>query len=322
MSLVRVQDLVPLSHWHIEVLHLLLQQGNSWFDQLRACLQYLVEPSGSLRDRRLHPPHTWPDLKPGQGQAAIWRSQGLDLEAVIAEVFNIRRPLQKFHGGQLEKLFGKQELMWQHPKIAAALAKMEGDQVASRVMSSVRAVWRCLAAVHREVHQAHPNVDAVKVHVGKFLHEVDFLRSTATPKPCRYRGRFYDHALASHVVKDLEVLHGHDLGLVHLCTRSLEHNNRPLKSLYQRIPSGGAPSQQSSGSCRIEIVWKRLFAMNKMLRRSCYKQMNLEDETRELLDDCGGSESTGDSELGSGSADDVDEGPSDRCVGAHECVTP
>jgi hypothetical protein len=37
-------------------------------------------------------------------------------------------------------------------------------------------------------------------------------------------------------------------------------------------------------AARIEIVYKRLFAMNRMLRRSCYKQMDSEDMTRELLE--------------------------------------
>jgi hypothetical protein len=280
-TLVHVQDLVPLSQWHIEVLHLLIQQGNSWFDQARAALQYMVEPSGNLRDMSRHPPETWPELKSGLGQAAIWRSQGLDLEAIIQEVLKIRRPLQKYHGGQLEKIYGQQHLIWEHPKISEALGKMSVDSVQSRVVTSVKSVWKCLSAVHREVHQAHPDVDVVKGYVSVFLREVDVLRSQDTPKPCRYRGKFYDHALASHVVKDLENLKGHDLGLVHFCTRSLEHNNRPLKALYSRIPAGGDPMQRSA---RIEIVYKRLFAMNRMLRRSCYKQMDSEDKMRELLE--------------------------------------
>jgi hypothetical protein len=142
-------------------------------------------------------------------------------------------------------------------------------------------VWKCLSAVHREVHQAHPDVDVVKGYVGAFLDEVDLLQGQNTPKPCQYWGKFYDHALASHVVKDLENLKGHDLGHVHFCTRSLEHNNRPLKALYSRIPAGGDLMHHVT---RIEIVWRRLFAMNRMLRRSCYKQMNAEEKVRELLE--------------------------------------
>jgi hypothetical protein len=36
---------------------------------------------------------------------------------------------------------------------------------------------------------------------------------------------------------------------------------------------------------RIEIVWRRLFAMNRMMRRSRHKQMmNAEEKFRELLE--------------------------------------
>jgi hypothetical protein len=146
-------------------------------------------------------------------------------------VCNIRRPLQKYHGGQLEKIYGQHDLIWEHPKLAAALSRMAGDRVCRQVMTSVKSVWKCLSAVHRGVRQAHPDVHLVKGYVGALLHEVDLLRGQNTPNPCRYRGKFYDHALASHVVKDLENLKGHDLGLVQFCTRSLEHNNRPLKAL-------------------------------------------------------------------------------------------
>jgi hypothetical protein len=121
----------------------------------------------------------------------------------------------------------------------------------------------------------------LKAYVGAFLDEEDLLRGQNTPKPCRYRGKFYDHALASHVVKDLENLKGHDLGPIHFCTRSLEHNNRPLKALYSRTPAGGDPMHHV---VRIEIVWRRLFEMKRMLRRFCYKQMNAEEKLRELLE--------------------------------------
>jgi hypothetical protein len=134
-------------------------------------------------------------------------------------------PPPKFHGGQLKKIYGQQNLIWEHPKTTVALCKMCGDSVWRQVATSVKSVWKCLSAVHREVHQAHPDVDVVKGYVSVFLREVDVLRSQDTPKPCRYRGTFYDHALASHVVKDLEILKGHNLGHVHFCTRSLEHNS-------------------------------------------------------------------------------------------------
>jgi hypothetical protein len=172
---VHVRHLVPLSQWRIEVLHLLIQQGNSWFDQTRAALQYMVQPSEKLRDVSRHPPDTWPDLESGVGQAAIWRSRGLDLEAVVQDVFNIRRPLQKYHGGQLEMIHGQQHLIWEHSKLAAALSKMAGDRVCRRVMTSVKSAWKCLSSVNREVHQAHPAVDVVMGYIRAFLHEVDLL---------------------------------------------------------------------------------------------------------------------------------------------------
>jgi hypothetical protein len=72
--------------------------------------------------------------------------------AVVQEVFNIRRPLQKCHGEQLEKMYGQQHLIWEHPKLAAALSRMAGDSVCRRVKTSVKSVWKCLSAVHRGVH--------------------------------------------------------------------------------------------------------------------------------------------------------------------------
>jgi hypothetical protein len=74
-------------------------------------------------------------------------------------------------------------------------------------MTSVRSVWKCLSAVHREVHQAHPDVDVVKGYVRAFLDEVDLLRGQNTPKPCRYRGKFYDDALASSPGKPYSIRH-------------------------------------------------------------------------------------------------------------------
>jgi hypothetical protein len=95
--------------------------------------------------------------------------------AGVQEVFNIRRPLQKYHSGQLEKIYGQQHFILEHHKLAAALSRMAGDSVCRRVMTSVKSVWKCLSAVHREVHQAYPDVDVVKGYVGAFLDEVDLL---------------------------------------------------------------------------------------------------------------------------------------------------
>jgi hypothetical protein len=47
-----------------------------------------------------------------------------------------------------------------------------------------------------------------------------------------------------------------------------------------RISAGDDPMHHVT---RIEIVWRRLLAMNRMLRCSCYKQMNAEEKVRELL---------------------------------------
>jgi hypothetical protein len=108
--------------------------------------------------------HLLMSLLTGMGGAG---SQGLDLEAIVQEVLKICRPLQKCHGGQLEKIYGQQHLIWEHPKITEAVGKMSGDSVQSRVVTSVKSVWKCLSAVHREVHQAQPDVDVVKGYAAR-----------------------------------------------------------------------------------------------------------------------------------------------------------
>jgi type II secretory pathway component PulJ len=77
---------------------------------------------------------------------------------------------------------------------------------------------------------------------------------------------------------------------------------------------------------RIEIVWRRLFAMNRMLRRSCYKQMNAEEKVRELLEvspsDCEpNSDTDSETSVESGSSVPCDDSGEGRSV-PDQFVTP
>lgn len=273
-----VQDLVPLERWHVEVLHLLIQQGNTWFEHLRDALQYMVTPKGMPRDMHLHPPESWQG--PGQGsiQDKGWRALGLDLEAVVEEVIKEKRPITKYHGGQIERIFRRQSELWEHPSVKPALDRLDGHPVFGPIVKACREVWAGLAAVHREVNKGDANVHVVKATIDAFGKAQDVLAHHDTPKPCRHKAKFYDHALVGHVARDLEMLQPEGLSLVHFSSRPLEHGNKYLKQVHARMPEGGFAVAKMP---KIAIMHRKLFALSKVGRRALYRsiaQEHAEDE--------------------------------------------
>jgi hypothetical protein len=79
-------DFLPPDKWYIESLHLIINTGNGWLEVAHNTFQYLLQPDGTVRDRKLFPSDTWPLASSGSRQKKGWREAGVDFEEHMVTV--------------------------------------------------------------------------------------------------------------------------------------------------------------------------------------------------------------------------------------------
>jgi hypothetical protein len=257
-----IKDFIPPNCRYIESLHLVLNTGNCCFEVL---------------DRTLpgNRPDEWEQATGGSRQTKEWRQAGLDYQKIVEETLggrSMRRPLTKYHGGQVEKLFRGQVTLLEHRLLSKGIAGLTQDKEAVQIVHELRACLEALAVVHQQVSIARPDIEVLEVAVKNFKGSLLFFSSPATPAPCRYTPNFY-HAILDHIVDQCKQLSKYGLSLAMLSSKILEANNKIVKAVLHRLPVVGQRREGSHAHLPLVQGLKKCIVMGRVSRPALYRSL-------------------------------------------------
>jgi hypothetical protein len=214
------------------------------------------------------------------------RSAGFDLEAYLCKLFGSRltKPLTKYHGAQIATVFKRQAELWDTPgPFSTAVQQLEKDDTVGVVVRDLKGVFAALSVVHKQVSIPDPDLDAMQKASQSFASCARTFEFGGTPRPCRYRLKFYDHAVINHIVDMSKVLKERGLSLAVVSSKFLEANNKVVKAIMRRLPGGG----RHTGSCaHLPLVQglKRCIAASRVRRLELYKSIQNKEGDETVLD--------------------------------------
>jgi hypothetical protein len=269
-----VNGFIPPDRWYIEPLHLLLNTGNAWLEVACNLFHYLLNPDGTVRDRSNCDPNKWPLPSSGSRQSKGWREKGFDLEALLVAVLGdiMFKPLTKYHGAQIEIAFKRYQEIFEAAPLAEGIAALERDDHEAReLIRHLKNVFCALSEVHKQVSSANPSIPALQRARDVFSVSVDVFEKQTTPLPCRYRLKFYDHAVLEHVVPMSKQLKSKGLSLAVVSSKFLEANNKVVKAVMRRLPGGGKRRDGTFAHLPLVQGLKRCIAAGHVRRQELYK---------------------------------------------------
>jgi hypothetical protein len=151
-----LKDLIPMERRWIEGLHLCLNMGNAWYELARDVYHYLLLPSGQPRSQqeRESQAQTWPAANAGSIQSNSWLAMGFNFQKHIESVLGdkLQRPLQKFHGSQIENLFKEQDAIWQRDPLKSAIEALQDDNAVGVYIRDLLKGWKAVSMLHSVVN--------------------------------------------------------------------------------------------------------------------------------------------------------------------------
>lgn len=290
----RVQELFDTSNIHFEVLHMMINQGNSIFELTRNILHFMfrVRPGIEGTGKLCHhfdvvlpgsaAAFKWRGPSSGTRQPLKWRQVGFDFEWLVKVVLrscrvggqsdSMKRPITGFHGGQVETLFTRQDELWDHSTLKGLIKELEDLKIDEhkKYWTALMGLWRAVGGCHQQLN--HPrdrvDIDVLKSHVAEFEKHLKVFVHTETnpvPEAFRYSVKSYDHALMHHMVSDTEKLLQNGFAPCMMSSRFLEHANKYIKQLSKRLPGGGQ-IRADCGHLPIVQLFRKLLAKNRFDR--------------------------------------------------------
>jgi hypothetical protein len=126
------------------------------------------------------------------------------LEAYLCKLFGSRltKPLTKNHLSQIAAVFKCQAELWDTPgPFSTTVQQLEKDDAVGVVVRDLKGVFAALSVVHKQVSIPDPDLDAMQKASQLFASNscARTFEFGGTPRPCRYRLKFYDHAVINHI---------------------------------------------------------------------------------------------------------------------------
>lgn len=259
----------------IEALHLQINTGNSWFEVTRDCLQYALLPDAS-EARDVGEPgneHTsWQLSNSGSIQTQGWLNAGFNFEELVSQTLQLKKPITKFHGAQIQTLFGRRQELWDAMESNGGFAALRRSDVPQfrELPDKLIALWDGLAAVHKAVDSWNPDLAALEATVTALQATQQWFYDRKQLRPFRALEKWYDHAVAVHVIDQMKRLSKRGFSLVSVSSRFLEHLNKTMKAVAQRLPGGGKARE---GEAHLPTVqaFKKVFAVLAAGRAAVYE---------------------------------------------------
>lgn len=242
-------------------------------------LHWTLLPNGLLRDlaSAAADPARWPQPNSGSIQKREWLALGFNLQKSVEDVHGprLRRPLTKFHGNQVQKLFAEGQGLWAAESLQEPIARLKENARVGAIVTDLLTVWDALSQVHSVVNTHPADLGKLAQAVRRFRNGMsvfEFDKPGGTPKPCLYRRKFYDHAIVDHLQEQAERLDS--MGLSHAMTSSryLEACNKYTKVYGRRLPGGGR-DRESPMADPVFLILKHLFSHNFATRRAWYRRV-------------------------------------------------
>jgi hypothetical protein len=142
-----------------------------------------------------------------------------------------------------------------------------------QIVHELRACLEALAVVHQQVSIARPDIGVLEAAVKNFKGSLLFFFSPATPAPCRYTPKFYDHAILDHIVDQCKQLSKYGLLLAMLSSKFLEANNNIVKAVLRRLPGGGQRREGSHAHLPLVQGLKKCIVMGWVSRPALYRSL-------------------------------------------------
>jgi hypothetical protein len=141
-------------------------------------------------------------------------------------------------------------------------------------LQDLKGVMEALASIHQQLSLPEPNIGVLEDAVKAFAkHVKSFADDPTTPAPCRYRLKFYDHAILSHIVPMSKTLKTQGLSLSKVSSTFLEANNKVVKSVMQRLPGGGRQKQGSNAHLPLVQALKKCIIIGAVSRPLVYQSL-------------------------------------------------
>jgi hypothetical protein len=64
----------------------------------------------------------------------------------------LQRPLQKFHGSQIEKMFKEQDVLWQRDPLKSAIEALQDDNAVGVYIRDLLKGWKAVSMLHSLVN--------------------------------------------------------------------------------------------------------------------------------------------------------------------------
>jgi hypothetical protein len=106
------------------------------------------------------------------------------------------------------------------------------------LVQELRRVFAALLEVHKQVSIPKPSMSTMRKASHEFASSVKFFEFEGTPQPCRYRLKFYDHAVIDHILDMSKLLQKQGLSLAIVSSKFLEANYKVVKAVMRRLPGG------------------------------------------------------------------------------------
>jgi hypothetical protein len=219
------------------------------------------------------PPESWERATRGSRQTKAWRETGFDFEGLFKELLGSRlaKPLTKFHGTQIEAVFRRRDELWAAEPLTSGIEALKKDLEVSQHGANLIGISDKLSTVHKQVSIPNPDLQALRAAQMAFLSRVESVEGT--PAPCRYRLKFHDHTVISHVCDMSAALKEQGLSLAVVSSKFLEAKNKVVKAVMRRLPGGGKRRDGSYAHLPLVQGLKRCVAALFVKRQALYMEM-------------------------------------------------
>jgi hypothetical protein len=100
--------------------------------------------------------------------------------------------------------------------------------------------------------------------------------------PCQYRWRLYDHAVAHHLVPQVEQLLLARLSLAQMSSCRLEASNKVVKRMWRRRPGGGVAQEGNTHMPLLQVI-RSFDLLCRVGRLALYHQFKREKSVNDAV---------------------------------------
>jgi hypothetical protein len=195
-----------------------------------------------------------------------------------------RKPLTNWSGGQILEIYRNLDLLWGSDPLVHGISNLQADSKVANIMRVLKAVLDTLSEIHRQLSIPEPDLEVLSAAVETLKNQVGTFELHGTRAPCRYRLKFYDHAVMAHVCDMAAVLKANGLSLALVSSKFLDANKTVVKAIMARLPGGGMHKDCSFAHLPLVHGFNRCIATSLVKRLAVYAELATDLENNQNAD--------------------------------------